>query len=129
MTTTNLSRGGGRRRRWTDAEKARIVKESLAEGASVAGVGRRHGIHTTLIYAWRRRLRGADLSEASGDGVRFVSVAVSSDRVIPQTTTRGSGANAAVEVALRNGRILRIPDCVEPGRASALADALEGADR
>ena len=36
--------GAGRRRRFTAAEKAAIVTESYAEGNSICGVARRHGL-------------------------------------------------------------------------------------
>ncbi|WP_245218401.1 transposase [Rubellimicrobium aerolatum] len=42
------------RRRWTEAEKARIVVESLMPGARVAEVARRHGTTRWHIYDWRR---------------------------------------------------------------------------
>jgi len=41
----------------------------------------------------------------------------------------GFGSEPAIEVVLRNGRLLRVPDGVAPTRAVALADALEGIGR
>jgi hypothetical protein len=35
-------------------------------------------------------------------------------------------ADTRLEVVLRNGRMLRVPEGVAPSRAGALADALEG---
>ena len=41
-----------------------------------------------------------------------------------------SGASGAViEVLLRNGRVLRVPDDAAPARVAALADVLEGSLR
>jgi hypothetical protein len=34
-----------------------------------------------------------------------------------------------IEVVLRNGRVLRLPDGVAPARVAALADMLEGSGR
>lgn len=51
--------GGGvivrteRRRRYSDAEKAAIVAESLRPDVTVVSVARRHGIAKSLIYNWR----------------------------------------------------------------------------
>lgn len=39
------------------------------------------------------------------------------------------GGSAVIEVVLRNGRVLRLPDDVAPARVIALADALEGIGR
>jgi transposase len=50
--------GMARRRRWTAAEKARIVAESYAPGASGASVALRYGLHRNQIFAWRRQFRG-----------------------------------------------------------------------
>ena len=49
--------GVARRRRWPRAEKARIVAESYAPGASATAVAVRHGLHRNQIFAWRRQLR------------------------------------------------------------------------
>jgi len=50
----------GRQQR-TRAERARIAAESLAPGASVADVARRHGTTRWQVYDWRRKLRTGQL--------------------------------------------------------------------
>lgn len=45
----------GRRRRWSDDEKIRIVKESLGDGVALAEVARRHDISRSQLYDWRYR--------------------------------------------------------------------------
>lgn len=47
----------GRRRRWTDAEKLRIVEESYAAPRMVAATARRHEISRALLTRWRREAR------------------------------------------------------------------------
>lgn len=49
--------GVARRRHWPRSEKARIVAESYAPGASATAVAVRHGLHRNQIFAWRRQLR------------------------------------------------------------------------
>jgi transposase len=51
------SEGGRRRRRWSDEDKARIVAECSAPGASVSMVARRHDLNTNLLFSWRRQFR------------------------------------------------------------------------
>jgi transposase len=51
--------GAERRRRWSAEEKAEIVAESLAEGAVVSEVARRHGLSPQQLFGWRARLRDA----------------------------------------------------------------------
>ena len=48
--------GVGRRRRWTDEEKAWIVAESLDPATTVSAVARRHGLHASQLFVWRQRL-------------------------------------------------------------------------
>ena len=50
--------GTGRRRRWSSDEKARILEETLAVGAVVSEVARRHGITSQQLFGWRRSARG-----------------------------------------------------------------------
>jgi len=45
----------GERRRYSDAERRRIVEESYAPGASVSVVARRHDVNANLVFKWRQR--------------------------------------------------------------------------
>ena len=58
----------GRRRRWSHAEKLRIVAESYQGYRQVSAVARRHEITRSQLYAWRRALGGGerDLDRALG---------------------------------------------------------------
>ena len=49
--------GAGRRRTWSDADKARIVAEILASGESLSAVARRHGLSPQQLFGWRRQLQ------------------------------------------------------------------------
>ncbi|MBW8853999.1 MAG: transposase [Bradyrhizobium sp.] len=40
----------------------RIIEETLAPGAVVTEIARRHGIATSLVFTWRRRARLARVS-------------------------------------------------------------------
>ena len=42
--------GAGRRRSWSPEEKATIVAESLADGETVCGVARRHGLTPQQVF-------------------------------------------------------------------------------
>src|SRR5580698_702539 len=54
-----LITGGGRRRRWPSADKARIVMESLKPGSNVSEVARRNGLSPQQLFAWRREADAA----------------------------------------------------------------------
>jgi transposase len=47
----------GRRRRWTLAEKLRIVEESFRGYRQVSATARRHDISPSLLFSWRKALR------------------------------------------------------------------------
>ncbi|HEY2530442.1 MAG TPA: transposase [Xanthobacteraceae bacterium] len=56
---------GGPRRRWSSADKARIVRESQEPGAVACKVAERYGLTRFQLYDWRRKARiAADKSAA-----------------------------------------------------------------
>ena len=57
--------GAGRRRSWTPEEKASIVVESYAEGATACQVARRHGLTPQQLFTWRRQAREPAVSTDS----------------------------------------------------------------
>lgn len=51
-------RSGGRRRQFRSVEQKRqMVQETLAPGASVAIIARRHGVNANQLFSWRRQYR------------------------------------------------------------------------
>jgi transposase len=49
--------GVGRRRRWSDGDKARIVAESLDRTTTSSAVARRYGLHASQLFTWRQQLQ------------------------------------------------------------------------
>ena len=68
--------GVGRRRSFSDEEKARIVAEILSSGDSVSGVARRHGLSPQQLFGWRRQLRKSQVGPSEADGLQFVPAVV-----------------------------------------------------
>ncbi len=54
--------GVERRRRWSAADKLRIVAEADEPGAKVAEVARRHEISRSILWAWRKQARAGRLT-------------------------------------------------------------------
>jgi transposase len=48
--------GAGKRRDWSDAQKASIVAECWPGGERVSAVARRHALDPSQIYGWRKEL-------------------------------------------------------------------------
>jgi transposase len=66
--------GVGRRRRWSEEEKGRIVAESYAPDAAVSEVARRHEISPQHLFAWSKAARDGQLTLPADDGATFVPV-------------------------------------------------------
>src|SRR4051794_18267880 len=64
-----LITGVGRRRRWTEEEKAWIVAESLDPATTISAVARRYGLHRERFAAYPRRVRGVADGESLPDPV------------------------------------------------------------
>ncbi len=74
MAHVEILNGIERRRRWSDAEKRRIVGETLAPDAVIADVARRNGVAASLVFAWRRQACLADVHRRNTpdyEGKRF----------------------------------------------------------
>lgn len=70
MSEIEIITDGGRRRRWSSAEKFRIVEETLDGRESISLVARRNGVAPNLLYRWRRlMLEGGSIAVASDDEV------------------------------------------------------------
>lgn len=57
----------GRRRRWSESEKLKIVLESLQKPRQVAATARRYGISRSLLLRWRQLFRRG----RTANGLRF----------------------------------------------------------
>jgi transposase len=74
--------GAGRRRRWSNEDKARIVGEIVTSGDSVCAVARRHGLSPQQLFGWRRQVRECH-AEPEGKHPRFVPAVVDAPSSAP----------------------------------------------
>ena len=79
--------GVGRRRRWTDEEKAWIVAESLDPATTVSAVARRYGLHASQLFVWRQQLQRNAPSAETIRGPAFVPVLMVEDGAPPAEAT------------------------------------------
>lgn len=116
----------GRRRRWSDEEKLKIVLESLAVPRQVSATARRYGIARSQLLQWRRLFRperGKVAEETSG----FVPAVVVPDCEAARSAPAGSAADGTIEIEFANGARMRVTGAVD---AAALKTAVEAlADR
>lgn len=93
----------GRRRRWSDEEKLRIVTESLAGPRLASATARRHGISPGQLFTWRRELRVQPQRPAI-EPPQMVRVCVDDG-------PKASGSPSLVEIILPSGvRLVVAPD-------------------
>ena len=103
-----------RRRRWSVAEKERLVAASLAPGAGVSAVAREAGIHPSQLYGWRRQLCPRTQAPAT-----LAAVRVAADPGSAVQPGRGM-----IEVEFASGSRMRITGAVDPATLAAAVAAL-----
>ena len=109
--------GAGRRRNWSAEDKARIVAESLAPGASVSAIARAHGLTPAQLFRWRRS-GGARTEPPPIPALSFAPVVMSETAPTPVSET--------IEIELKGAR-LRVPSRTRPSTIVALVKALRSA--
>ena len=92
-----------RRRRWSRAEKERIVAAAMEPGAVASEVARAAGIHASQLFRWRQQL--CDRAQAA-PGFSAVTIAPSPGAGI--ATPALSTAPGSIEIEFATGARLRI---------------------
>ena len=75
--------GIGRRRRWSDEDKARVVAESLDPATTSSAVARRYGLHASQLFVWRQQLQRSASSVETVRGPEFVPLLLAEDSAPP----------------------------------------------
>ncbi|MBV8743456.1 MAG: transposase, partial [Xanthobacteraceae bacterium] len=110
-----------RRRRWSRAEKERIVAAALEPGAVASEVARGAGIHTSQLFRWRQQL-----CKREPTATAFNAVAVAHEPAIAAlpSSTSASEQPGTVEIEFATGGRMRITGSVDTATVSALLRAL-----
>jgi transposase len=123
--------GAGGRRRWSAAEKARILQEALAPGAVVSQVARRHGLSPQHLFTWRRLARRMMAAEPQTPPVTFVPAVIAPAASEPapppparprRSRRRGPCAGIELEIA---GVVVRIGADASEAAIAAVIRALK----
>jgi transposase len=98
-------------------EKRRIVEETLAEGASVSGIARAHGVNSNLVFNWRKLYRAGRLGTRRG--VQLLPVTVTAESSSPErdglyaSESTRSLARGAMHIQLEAAQV-RVEGNVDP---------------
>jgi transposase len=112
----------GRRRRWSEDEKLRIVLESLQAPRQVAATARRYGISRSLLLRWRQLFR-PEPKAATGQQIGFVAARVVSDSGVTPGPV-GPAGSGAIEIEFAAGARMRITGTVDAATLKATVAAL-----
>src|SRR5436305_14690121 len=112
-----------RRRRWSRAEKERIVAAALVAGANASAVAREAGIHVSQLFRWRQQL-----CERSQGAPRFAAVAVSPERPALAASMLSAPPNV-IEIEFATGTRLRISGADAASVSAAVAALVRGGRR
>ena len=106
-----------RRRRWSVAEKIRIVQECEQPGMSVSYVARKHDIAPNMLFRWRKLMREGGLSAISANErvvgaseVRRLNTRIRElERLLGKKTMEVEILKEAIEIAREKKLISRVP--------------------
>jgi transposase len=113
----------GRRRRWSEDEKLKIVLESLQAPRQVAATARRYGISRSLLLRWRQSFR-PEPNDAAGQRAGFVPARVAAEAGA-RTGPAGPAGRGAIEIEFAGAR-MRITGSVDAATLTAVVAAMAG---
>jgi transposase len=102
-------------RRWSRAEKERIVAAAIEPGAVASEVARAAGIHSSQLLRWRQQLCGPPQSKPTFSAVTVVPEPGAISQPAPQ---------GAIEVEFATGARIRITGPVDVSTVRAMIAAL-----
>jgi len=108
----------GRRRRWSEAAKERIVLESLSAPRQISATARRHNISRSLLLIWRR----AFLARNEEPAPVFVPAVVTAE---PAPAPQTAPSMPKTEIVLRCSRRIVVEGPFDIATVLALARGLE----
>ena len=112
----------GRRRRWSEEEKLKIVLESLQGPRRVSATARRYGISRTLLLQWRRSFR-VEQKGGAEQRIGFVPAVVVPSRE-ELLAPAGSPNNGVIEIEFATGARMRITGTVDKAAVTTAIAAL-----
>ena len=114
----------GRRRRWTDDEKLKIVLESLQAPRAVSSTARRYGISRSLLLTWRRSF-GTRTSDNEQPQPAFMPAMVMPDQPPAPPVALAKPASGRMEIVVGKACRVIVDAGVDMTALSRVLDLLE----
>jgi transposase len=114
----------GRRRRWSEDEKLKIVLESLQGPRRVSATARRYGISRSLLLQWRRSFR-VEQKDGAEQQIGFVP-AIVAPSAAEVAGPAGAANDGVIEIEFATGARMRITGTVDQVAVTAAIAALAG---
>lgn len=97
--------GTGRRRRFTDEAKLRIVEEGFSgDGRQVSATALKHDVSRSQLYRWRQLLREGRLGGVRVEGFMPAVITPDDPAPMPAPLNRVAAGSGRMEVVSANGR-------------------------
>jgi len=119
----NVSGKNRSRRRWSDEEKARVVRESLRPGKRVGEVARDYGISRWQLSTWRSAARRGELAVAPAAVVDSESQPAFA--ALEVDSAAGAGPMGSVVIEAREVTV-RLDGAIDASRVAEIASVLRG---
>ena len=113
----------GTRRAWSPEQKRAILAEAEEPGTTASAVARRYGLHSSLLFRWRRAVRVEQRAAATPAQPVFVPLA------LPAPANGAPAAPAQtgiVEIEISGGHRVRAEGAVDPMLLRGVIAALTG---
>lgn len=111
------------RRIWPASLKAKIVAESLEDGAKISDVARRHGARASQVHEWRKQVREGQLALPADCGALNFAPVVIAEPKRPPVRRAPSTEMSAIEIEAC-GVTVRIRGAAEAVMVEAIVRAL-----
>ena len=113
--------GVGRRRKWPDDFKAKVVAESLEPGVVISQVARRHGLTPQQLFGWRNQMRS---SAPSAEAPQFAPVVIAPEAAGTPMKPDAGEDRGLIEIVLKTA-VIRVRVAVTEATLTSVLRAVK----
>ena len=110
------------RRSWSADEKRLILAEARESTTTISDVARRHGLHTSLLFRWRREARNEEHAPPPAPRPAFIPLKLPAPASVPVA----GAASGTTEIEVAGGHRVRAEPGADPAVLRGVIEALIG---